>query len=164
MQSIICKKCHSSKTVKNGVVRNKQRYHCKECLHNFVSGDERVNPTTQTKRALTVILYSLGKVSYGMLAKLFNVSRTTIQNWIEIEADLLHDPIIVDNITEIEFDEMWHFLHQKKTNIGYLKHMIEHQRELSHGLQAVVMHILSKNYNSSTTLQPSYSTALDLCA
>ncbi|AEE87509.1 hypothetical protein FNFX1_1123 [Francisella cf. novicida Fx1] len=59
-------------------------------------------------------MYSLGKYSYGFIAKLFGVRMNTIQNWLEQESDLLKDPAIEDNISEIEFDEMWHFIGSKK--------------------------------------------------
>ncbi|MBZ5731035.1 IS1 family transposase [Francisella tularensis] len=48
------------------------------------------------------------------MAKLFGVRRTTIQNCLEQESDLLKDPAIEDNISEIEFDEMWNFIGSKK--------------------------------------------------
>lgn len=34
-----CKKCQSENIVKNGKVRGKQRYLCKDCRYNFVEGD-----------------------------------------------------------------------------------------------------------------------------
>ena len=143
---ITCKRCASEKTHKNGIVRNKQRYKCKSCSYNFVLTDDRVNPETAIKRAFTVIMYSQGKCSYGFIAKLFGVSRTTIQNWLEQEADLLDEPIIKDNISEIEFDEMWHFIGSKKRNVGLLKHMSDNQEKLSHGLQVLVILLLSEDF------------------
>ena len=54
--------------------RGHQRYKCKECGYNFVVGDGRVDPNAAVKRAFAVILYSLGKGSYGFIAKLFGVT------------------------------------------------------------------------------------------
>jgi len=45
-----CKNCKSTETVKNGLVRQKQRYKCKSCGHNFVCGDERRKKSTELKR------------------------------------------------------------------------------------------------------------------
>jgi transposase-like protein len=73
----VCKNCHQNSTIKNGYVRGKQRYKCHNCGYNFVLGDERHQHATELKKALSVILYSLGKSSFGFLAKLFGVSRTT---------------------------------------------------------------------------------------
>ncbi len=143
---INCKRCESKEIHKNGIVRNKQRYKCKSCKYNFVITDERTKPGTAIKRAYTVIMYSLGKCSYGFIAKLFGVSRTTIQNWLEQEADLLNNPVVEDNISKIEFDEMWHFIGSKKRNVGLLKHMTENQGKLSPGLQEVVTLLLSEDF------------------
>ena len=141
-----CKRCNSVEIHKNGIVRAKQRYKCKSCGYNFVFNDARIKPETTIKRAFTVMMYSLGKCSYGFIAKLFGVSRTTIQNWLEQEADLLSDPVLESNLLEIEFDEMWHFINSKKRNVGLSKHMIDKQKELSLGLQAIVILLLSEDF------------------
>ena len=146
MNQIKCKKCQSICIIKNGKVRQKQRYKCKACSYNFIQGDGRVDPKTAIKRAYVVIMYSLGKSSYGFLAKLFKVSKTTIQNWLEYESDILSDPIIDDNIKEIEFDEMWHFIDSKKINVGLSKLLIEPKIRLSDGLQAVVIYLHSEDF------------------
>ncbi|MGH9470127.1 MAG: IS1/IS1595 family N-terminal zinc-binding domain-containing protein, partial [Terriglobia bacterium] len=46
-----CKRCDSKEVVKNGCVRDQQRYKCKSCGLNFVMGDKRVKPDTAIKRA-----------------------------------------------------------------------------------------------------------------
>jgi transposase-like protein len=74
---VACKNCYDTHTVKNGVVRAKQRYKCKLCGYNFVLGDDRHSQAREVKKALCLILYALGKASFGFLAKLLGVSRTT---------------------------------------------------------------------------------------
>ena len=54
---IICKICSNKEIVKNGKVRNKQRYRYKTCGCNFVEGDERVQYETSVKRAFAIVLY-----------------------------------------------------------------------------------------------------------
>ena len=78
-----CKNCHGAETVKNGCVRNKQRYQCKDCGYNFVVGDARMKAETAVKRAFAVILYALGKSSYGFIAKLFGVTPPAVQKWLQ---------------------------------------------------------------------------------
>jgi transposase len=46
---IPCKNCHQNNTVKNGYVRNKQRYKCHSCGYNFVEGDARHKRETEMK-------------------------------------------------------------------------------------------------------------------
>ena len=51
-----CKKCKSENIVKNGKVRDKQRYLCKDCRYNFVEGDARTNEKIKAKKAMCVLL------------------------------------------------------------------------------------------------------------
>src|SRR3970282_191605 len=110
-----CKRCHAKATIKNGIVRGKTRYRCKDCGYNFTEGDGRVKETLVVKKALAVILYSLGKASFGMLGKIFGVNRSLTYRWIKEEADKLPEPLVSGEIREMEFDEMWHFIGSKKT-------------------------------------------------
>lgn len=143
-----CKRCQSGLTIKNGVVRGKLRYRCKVCGYNFTEGDGRVNENLIVKKALATILYALGKASFGMLGKIFGVSRSLTYRWIRDEAEKLPEPVISGEISEMEFDEMWHFVGSKKTKNGLSKPWIVARGELWPGLSAVVMLQLS---NASTT-------------
>ena len=136
---VTCKNCHDPHTVKNGFVRAKQRYKCKLCGYNFVLGDERHSQATEVKKALCIILYSLGKASFGFLAKLFGVSRTTTYYWIRQAAASTDEPAIAEDIQEIEFDEMWHFIQSKKEKFGSLRPWIVAQGEPLPGYSVVVM-------------------------
>lgn len=135
----ICKKCGSNKNIKSGKVNNKQRYECKECGCHFVEGDNRTNDKIKAKKALCVLFYSLGKCSFRMLAKIFNTHPSLVYKWIIEASDKLPQSQISDDITEIEFDEMWHFIGSKKTNCGLLKLLIRIQEEQSPGnLETVI--------------------------
>ena len=143
-----CKNCQHTHTVKNRFVRGKQRYQCRACGYNFVIGDERHSHSTEVKKALCVILYSLGKASFGFLAKLLGVSRTTTYYWIRQAATSTDEPTIAPDVQEIEFDEMGHFIQSKKEQFGSLKPWIVVQGEPLPGYWVVVMRQRS---NDSTT-------------
>jgi transposase len=147
---IKCKRCQSTNYTKNGTVRNKPRYKCKDCSHNFTEGDARVKEDLVKKKALAVILYSLGKASFGFLGKLFGVSRSLAYRWIKEESERISEPEISNEIKEIEFDEMWHFIRSKKTKNGSSKRWIVVQGELLPGLQAVVMLQPSKDFTTKS--------------
>ena len=143
-----CKNCKSESIVKSGKVRGKQRYMCKECRYNFVVGDERTNEKIAALKALCVLLYSLGKGSYNMMGKLFGRNRSLIYRWIR-EAGLNTDePAINGDITQIEFDEMWHFIQSKKLSFGSSKPLTVVAGELSPGFSVVV---IAQHLNASTT-------------
>jgi transposase-like protein len=136
---LACKNCQHAHTVKNGFVRGKQRYQCRACSDNVVLGDQRHSHAREVKKALCLILYSLGKASFGFLTKLLGVSRTTTYYWIRQAAAKTDEPTIAPDIQEIEFDEMWHFIQSKKDKSGSLKPWIVAQGEPWPGYSVVVM-------------------------
>jgi hypothetical protein len=117
-----------------------------------VRGDERHSPATEVKKALCLIFYSLGKASFGFLAKLFGVSRTTTYYWIRQAAASMDEPTIAPDIRAIEFDELWHFSQSKKAKSGLSKPWIVAQGEPWPGYSVVVMlqHSNGSMINSST--------------
>lgn len=144
----ICKKCGECKTVvKHGFVRGKQRYLCKNCGCNFTEGDKRVIYSPEAK-ALAVLMYGMCKSSYGMIARLLNTSRSRIYRWIRGFGETLPEATIPEKCTDIEFDEMWHFIQSKKTKFGFGKHWIVLQGCVSQDLSAIV---LLKRSNAFTT-------------
>jgi transposase len=143
-----CKHCGFGESVKHGRVRGKQRYRCKHCGLHFVEGDGRVKESLVAKKAMAVVLYSLAKASFGMLGKVFGVSRTLAYRWIKEAAEALPEPEVPGDIQEMEFDEMWRFIGSKKTSFGSSKQWIVAQGEPWPGLQAVVM--LKRSGDSTT--------------
>ncbi len=144
----ICKHCACDSSVKHGQARGKQRYLCRGCGRHFVEGDKRTKPSLVAKKAMAITLYSLAKASFGMLGKIFGVSRSLAYRWIREEAEALPDLEVPGDIKEMEFDEMWHFLQKKHKNSGSSKRWIVVQGEPWPGLQAVVM---LRHSASSTT-------------
>ena len=143
-----CKNSKSEKVVKSGRVRGKQRYKCKDCGYNFVMGDERTNEKIKALKALCVLLYSLGKGSYNMMGKLFGRNRSLIYRWIREAGINTEEPTIDGEITEIEFDEMWHFIQSKKRNFGSSRPLTVAAGELSPGFSVVV---IAQHSGGSTT-------------
>jgi transposase-like protein len=143
-----CKHCKSENVVKSGQVRGKQRYKCKECGYNFIIGDARTNEKIIALKALCVLLYSLGKPSYNTMGKLFGRNRSLIYRWIR-DAGLNTDESVVDGeITQIEFDEMWHFIQSKKRDFSSSKLLTVATGELSSGFSVVV---IAQHSNDSAT-------------
>ena len=135
----ICKKCGSAKCVKSGKIRTKQRRLCKECGCNFVEGDARTNGNIAATKAMCVVLYTLAKSSYNMLGRIFNRDRSLVCRWIREAGASMPEPDASGEVKEIGFDEMWHFIKQKKTRFGSSKPMIAAHGELSPGCSALVM-------------------------
>ena len=117
MATVICKKCGYEHCVKNGKVRDVQRFKCKFCGCNFISGDKREKITPEG-RALAILLYGRGKASYGFIAKLLKISSVAVMKLIKRTADRLPEPEIDASIKEVSFDEMWHFIKKKNASYG----------------------------------------------
>jgi len=134
-----CKNCSSEHVVKSGIVRNKQRFLCKDCGFNFVEGDARTNEKIAAKKAMLILLYSLGKASFNMLAKLFDTWPSQVYRWVVQEGLALPEQEISGEIKEMEFDEMWHFIKAKKTSFGSSRPLIVAHGEPWLGCSAIVI-------------------------
>ena len=130
---IRCKFCNYENCIKNGITRNKQRYKCKSCSKNHTAGDDRIK-SRECEKSLALILYSTGKASYRFIARLLNINPTTVYNWIKSLAKKYKENEILNKCTEIEIDEMWHFIQKKTIKFGYLKPLIEKQENALHML------------------------------
>jgi hypothetical protein len=73
-------------------------------------------------KALCVVFYSLGKRSYNLLGKIFGRNRSLIYRWIREAGFRTGEPAIDGEITEIKFNEMGHFLSQKKETLSHQSH------------------------------------------
>ncbi len=67
MTDICCKRCGATDHVKNGIVREMQRYHCKSCGCNFTQTPPRGKPPAM--KALAVLLYAMGNMSFCSIAR-----------------------------------------------------------------------------------------------
>jgi transposase-like protein len=138
MQEIRCKKCCSNNCVKSEYIRNNQRYKCKECGCNFKVGDNRGKISPEAK-ALAMLMYGSGKASYGMIARLFKVTRSTVLYWIRSMGSKLPEPTVDSEIAEVSIDEMWHFIGKKNEKSGFVGRWIVVTTEPLDGLLAIVM-------------------------
>src|SRR4051795_7048804 len=99
-----CKRCGSEDHVKNGLMRNKQRYLCKACGLNFTDTPARGKPLAL--KAAAVLLYVSG-LSMNRTAQLLGVSTPTIQAWLEqFAATYAQKPEPEGRAVVIELDEM----------------------------------------------------------
>jgi transposase-like protein len=137
----LCPRCAHSHVIKNGYVHAVQRWKCRGCRYEFTRMTARGEPAA--KKALALLLSSMGRASYGIIARLLQVSRTTVYRWVRQTAEDLPAPAIPAEMHEVEFDEMWHFLGSKKRSAGSGKRWTVLQGELSPGLSVVVMLQLS---------------------
>lgn len=142
-----CKDCDATNFVKNGIVRQKQRYKCKECGCNFTEGDKRVHPKADALRAQAALSYARNGVSLRGVAEDMGRHHSTILRWVRREASGLAEPIVPEDATEVEIDEMWHFIERKKNKIWLI-------RALDRGSKKIIAWVLGKR--NAGTVQKLY--------
>ena len=117
MSEIVCKRCHGTDYVKRGTVRNLQRYQCKACGCNFTNTPPRGKPPAM--KALALMLYAMGNMSFCSIARLLGVSDVAVLNWVRNEARRLPEPAVTAETVVITLDEMWHFLKKRLASSGF---------------------------------------------
>ena len=60
-----------------------------------------------------LLLYAIVMMLINKIAKIFNMCWSLVYRWIKEVGEKLEEYKIKDDIKEIEFDEMWHFLYKK---------------------------------------------------
>jgi len=111
-------------------------------------GDGRAKDTTAVKKALAILLYATARTSFRRIGKILGVDHSLVYRWIREVAESLPEPVVSKGISEVELDEMWHFIKDKKTaNFGLSKQLTVVQGEPLRGLQAIV---ILKQSNVST--------------
>ena len=110
-----CPKCASVKKVKNGNHLGRQRYRCKDCGFQFTRETPRGRPTNE--KAMAILLYTLG-LSFNAIARIYGVATSTVMRWVRAFAEKTYEKPKPGQAVIVELDEMWHYLHSKKTNSG----------------------------------------------
>jgi hypothetical protein len=78
-----------------------------------------------------------------MMGKILNTNHALVYRWIRAFGESLPEPVVSGGIQLMQFDEMWHFLQQKKENCGSSKPLIVAHGKLWDGCSAVVILELS---------------------
>jgi transposase-like protein len=83
MSEVCCKRCGAADHMKNGIVRDVQRYLCRSCGCNFTMTPPRGKPPAMKALAM---LYAMGNVSFCSIARILGVSDVAVLNWVRDEA------------------------------------------------------------------------------
>jgi len=81
MEILACPKCQNNKIVKSGIVKNRQRYLCKQCNYFFSVNKlgKKIDDYYVTK-ALQLYLEGL---SFREIERIIGVSHVSISNWVK---------------------------------------------------------------------------------
>ena len=109
-----CKRCGSLNHRKNGKVRGKQRYYCKDCGHNFAEGDKRTTQGYPLEiKQIAIQLYLLG-LGFRAIGRFLEVSNVSVLNWVREAGEEEKLTPLPSEIAVMELDEMWHYCQKKE--------------------------------------------------
>ena len=117
MSEICCKRCGATDHVKNGIVRGVQRYRCLSCGCNFTMTPPRGKPPAM--KALALLLYAMGIVSFCSFARILGVSDVAVLNWVRDAARRLPQPSTKADVVVVTLDEMCHYVKKRAQNCGF---------------------------------------------
>ena len=93
---ILCKHCGSEGLIKDGFVKNKQRYQCKTCLKTFRVGDDREKYSIES-RIRVVKLYTEG-LGLRSIERLENIPSSLLVRWIRGFARMIREKLCTTQI------------------------------------------------------------------
>jgi len=126
-QEMICPKCGSSDCVKDGIVKEKQRYKCKSCGYRHTVSYRGISRSIK-RQALQLYLEGLGFRSIGRFLK---CSHVAVYNWIKAYGESIESIRSTACVDVIEMDEMHTYIGDKKTIAGSGLLLIEMQNDSS---------------------------------
>ena len=98
----ICPKCHATSCIKDGVVKQKQRFKCKECGYRHTVAHRGFSLDVR-RQALQLYLAGLGFRSIGRLLK---CSHVTVSQWIHSYGDAIMSIRPQGQVKTIKINEM----------------------------------------------------------
>jgi len=130
-----CPKCSGTQSVKSGIVKERQRYKCKECGCNYtVELKSTAKPKSMKKQALHLYLEGLGFRSIG---RFLGVSNVSVLNWIRSFGKEVQELSSEgQKIEMVELDEMHSYIGSKKTTVGSGLLLIDMAKDSSASLLA----------------------------
>ncbi len=157
-----CKFCNSTNLVNNGIVRDKQRYLCKDCRKVQIKGDLRLVHNNEIKK-LALVLYLEGN-GFRRIARILNqvfkhskISFQLVNHWINSSGkfveqevirrrkeELLLKPTKQEELAVVELDELYTYIKKNLAETGKLgnkKESIPEYGLLLIGTQAICLNL-----------------------
>jgi transposase-like protein len=110
-----CPRCKSQQFIKSGIVKERQRYKCKECAY-YYSVSQKSDTSNQSQRRLALILYLEG-LGFRSIGRILGFSHVAVYNWIKSFGEQI-ETIRQKEATIVEIDEMHRYVGHKKTITG----------------------------------------------
>ena len=112
-----CPKCGSEKHTKNGIIKGRQRYKCKQCRYNYTV-IQKTNKITEATQKLVLKAYLEG-IGFRGIGRIFGISRTSALSIVKNYGRSIEMPAEEEPVVAAELDEMHTYVNRKKTTDGF---------------------------------------------
>ena len=130
-----CPKCSCEKSVKSGIIEDRQRYKCKDCGCNYTV-ELKSTAKSQSLKKQALHLYLEGLV-FRSIGRFLGVSNVSVLNWIRsFGKEVAKLSSESKEIEMVEVDEMHSYICSKKTIAGYGLLLIDMEKYSSTSLLA----------------------------
>ena len=128
-----CPICTLKNVVKNGIVRGKQRFKCKECKYNFTKTIPRGYPPIIKDLAINLTMIGCG---YRNVSRVLNVSNVSVLQWARKASEYVANKVQPTTkhsklVQEMKYDEMWNMINKKRSDPNCKWLLIEINEEVS---------------------------------
>ena len=124
-----CSRCGSVEYCKDGIVKGRQRFKCKQCNYHY-SVEQKSDVKSIETRRLAFEMYLEG-VGFRSIGRILKISYVTVFQWVKKWGENLELPRRNEAIEVVELDEMHTYVSQKKTTDGYGLLLIDIENGLS---------------------------------
>ena len=81
MKNPNCPKCDSQNITKSGIIKEKQRFKCKECSYYFTV--EKLGKGISTYYVIKALQLYIEGVSYREIERILGISHVSVMNWVK---------------------------------------------------------------------------------
>jgi len=81
MNQIACPKCQSQQLIKSGVIKERQRFRCKECGYSFTVLKE--GKTIDPYYVIKALQLHIEGVTFREIERILGVSHVSVMNWVK---------------------------------------------------------------------------------
>ena len=126
-----CPKCKNKRRVKDGIVRGRQRYKCKECGYRYTVEKREAKESTPQIRKIALQLYLEG-LGFRSIGRVSGFSHVAVYKWIKsFGSKIVKLGEEQKEIEIVEIDEMHSYIGNKKNLAGYGLLLIDIEKGLS---------------------------------
>jgi len=81
MNAPVCPQCQSNQVVKNGIVKQRQRFRCKQCSYFFTVS--KLGKRIDSYYVIKALQLYIEGVSFREIERLLGVSHVSVMNWVK---------------------------------------------------------------------------------